>query len=65
MYRVTAERMDGHGHVVRTYHSRFLGGWRHRLSLWLPRGHYRFQVRAWNSAGYSPLSAVSRVVTSR
>ena len=63
-YQVVAHRI-GPGGVVSTLTSAELGPGRTRLKWVLPRGRYRFAVRAANSAGWGELSARSAIVRAR
>ena len=64
-YQVVAHRIGPGGVVVSTLTSAVLGPGRTRLKWVLPKGRYRFAVRAANSAGWGELSARSAIVRAR
>ena len=64
-YRVIAQRLDSRHRVVRSYASAYLRPTTRAMTWRLPRGSYVFKVMAWNKAGASPWSSVSRTVAAR
>ena len=64
-YRVTAQRLDSAGRVVKALRSTLLSSGARALKMRLPKGRYRFRVVAYNRIGASPYSAASRIVRAR
>jgi hypothetical protein len=64
-YRIKAFRMSNSGRVTKVITSRLVTAGSRALKLRLAKGKYRFRVVAYNKAGTSPLSAMSRTVTAR
>jgi hypothetical protein len=64
-YRVTAQRLDRTGRVLKSIRSALLSSSSHALKMRLAKGRYRFRVVAYNRVGGSPYSAASVVVRAR
>jgi hypothetical protein len=64
-YRVTAQRLDRTGRVLKSIRSALLSSSSRALKMRLANGRYRFRVVAYNRVGGSPYSAASVVVRAR
>ncbi len=63
-YQVFAQRLAG-SRVTKTYSSKVLSSHSRSFTMTLPKGNYRFVVRAKNANGWSPLSSRSAKVSAR
>jgi len=64
-YVIGAYKYDSSGHVVRVYVSSYRSASSRSYTWSLPSGHYRFKVQAHSTAGWSPVSGFSNMVTSQ
>jgi hypothetical protein len=64
-YRVTAQRLDRTGRVVKSISSGMLSSTSRALKMRLAKGRYRFRVVAYNRVGGSSYSSASAVVRAR
>lgn len=64
-YRVRAYKLTASGLVAKSYTSPLLSAAKRAYVYALPAGRYKFKVIAYNSAGSSPFSSYSAIVTAR